>query len=513
MLREELKKEIGMSYYDMVDYLLEKYGPAQYDYFCNDTFRSKNKKVSRTKEGLVCHHIDEDKGGNLSGWSAELQPFAWQKKDRLVYCNYLEHLLLHIKIAVLRQKGRLKNNHDVDYFFTTHGINMICEDINGMYLKNGTSLVWKQNCYEIICDNYEDYIGLIKLLFLYIDSQYVGERIEESFLLDPQKSKSLYGQAVEIDYDKLEVKIIGKDEKWYPIYYVKSAMNYAEQVDIIKRELCKPIDGLPIKEFYEDIIDGKPGVFDDSLDELLLDFHGYGHPQYTDAALDTELYPACNVDEYISAAYPSLRTPKIVGKEMPIFWTGQIPRVVKKENYFYIVYAEVEGLRIKDGEEPFAKFKGFPYPEDNRFIETWLSFLDFRDGRTILSSFHSEEEDWLRISLTKDDLPLLKERYDMKSFRILEGCYFLNTFKGGSNKAVPERTRGKKKEEKPKSKGSSNGNRNLAKIGDRVLHKQFGEGVVQAIKTTESDRVLTVKFDEVGVKKLMETLAGLTKTK
>ena len=62
----EIKNQLKMTYDELVDYLLKKYGPAQYDYFCNESCKSKNSKVSRTNEGLYCHHIDENKAISLA---------------------------------------------------------------------------------------------------------------------------------------------------------------------------------------------------------------------------------------------------------------------------------------------------------------------------------------------------------------------------------------------------------------------------------------------------------------
>lgn len=67
------------------------------------------------------------------------------EKERLVYCNILEHLILHIKIAILRQKEFLSEPKNVTKFFTTGGIFMICLDINDMFLKNGTTIPWKKD--------------------------------------------------------------------------------------------------------------------------------------------------------------------------------------------------------------------------------------------------------------------------------------------------------------------------------------------------------------------------------
>ena len=83
MNHEEIVKEVKMTYYELQDYLLKKYGPAKYDYFTKPECKYKNKNVSRTKEGLYCHHMDEDEGGNLSNPpQAKLQCFEWQKKRK-----------------------------------------------------------------------------------------------------------------------------------------------------------------------------------------------------------------------------------------------------------------------------------------------------------------------------------------------------------------------------------------------------------------------------------------------
>ena len=183
MNREEIYKELCLTYDDLQVYLNKKYGGAQYDYFHTPECNAKNKKVSRTKEGLYCHHMDEDKGGNLGNPpQAKTQPFEWQKKERLVYCNVLEHLILHFKIAVLRQKELFKEPKDILDFFTTGGIYMICQEINDMFMNDGTTSAWKKRCYEEIKDNYCDYIALIKSLLLYIKNDYIGKKEESEFL-------------------------------------------------------------------------------------------------------------------------------------------------------------------------------------------------------------------------------------------------------------------------------------------------------------------------------------------
>ena len=113
----EIKNQLKMTYDELVDYLLKKYGPAQYDYFCNESCKSKNSKVSRTNEGLYCHHIDENKAILLSNDKfAVNNPFEYQKANRLVYCNVLEHLILHIKNLKMKMLTKWKSKELVEQF-------------------------------------------------------------------------------------------------------------------------------------------------------------------------------------------------------------------------------------------------------------------------------------------------------------------------------------------------------------------------------------------------------------
>jgi DNA helicase-2/ATP-dependent DNA helicase PcrA len=48
-------------------------------------------------------------------------------------------------------------------------------------------------------------------------------------------------------------------------------------------------------------------------------------------------------------------------------------------------------------------------------------------------------------------------------------------------------------------------------VGDRVLHKKFGEGVVRRRTQDKDDYSLDILFDGVGMKRLMESFAKLKK--
>lgn len=102
---------LNLSYNQAVETLLLKHGCATSEYykeksynrFLNGEIKSITKgKYHRTKEGLYCHHIDEFEFENLSNTDFIKEyryPYEYQKKDRLVYCDLIEHLILHTLIA------------------------------------------------------------------------------------------------------------------------------------------------------------------------------------------------------------------------------------------------------------------------------------------------------------------------------------------------------------------------------------------------------------------------------
>lgn len=84
---------------------------------------------------------------------------------------------------------------------------------------------------------------------------------------------------------------------------------------------------------------------------------------------------------------------------------------------------------------------------------------------------------------------------------------------GGTSYTAPERT---KKFSRGFSgagngAGSSSGASVDYKIGERVSHKTFGEGMIISAKPMGGDMLLEVAFDNVGTKKLMAKMARLTK--
>lgn len=86
------------SYIDYCNYLLEKYGAVDGDYFSANF--TPNTSIKRRDENLFIHHMREDKVANLSNIDvARANDFEYQKARNLVYANLLEHILLHIMIG------------------------------------------------------------------------------------------------------------------------------------------------------------------------------------------------------------------------------------------------------------------------------------------------------------------------------------------------------------------------------------------------------------------------------
>lgn len=105
---------LNSTYYDAVQQVKNANGECIGDYYNEKSFKNyihgKNKKPRHGKKvrqglkGLEIHHIDENKVSNLSSLEKikkdpEARKFEHQKKERLVYCDLLEHIILHALIA------------------------------------------------------------------------------------------------------------------------------------------------------------------------------------------------------------------------------------------------------------------------------------------------------------------------------------------------------------------------------------------------------------------------------
>ncbi len=280
MLKEELYYELTLSYYDLIKHLIKKYGPAQYNYFCTSELKSKNPKIARTSEGLYCHHIFEDRGFQLSTpATARRQPLEWQNKENLVYCNLLEHLILHIKIEILRKKTRLMTPREIESFFVGGGVFYVCKDINDLFKSKEDLPAWKIRCFEEIKDNYEDYLLILNALLCYIDWQYIGKRSDEFFLQEGAIVKFHDGEGKIIELspmrDKMLLSFSDGSEKKFPSFIASNQFTDKDYFDLIVKKFCGGRTK-SYKEVYKDISTFYDERIESVAKSLSVDFRGYG---------------------------------------------------------------------------------------------------------------------------------------------------------------------------------------------------------------------------------------------
>lgn len=105
---EYVQELLAMPYEDACIKIRNRNGKVGGSYFLDESCKSENKKIKKGKEGLEIHHIREWTESNpricaLSDKvTAAYYPFEYQLPENLVYADKLEHLLLHVKINILR---------------------------------------------------------------------------------------------------------------------------------------------------------------------------------------------------------------------------------------------------------------------------------------------------------------------------------------------------------------------------------------------------------------------------
>lgn len=157
MKMDEYNKVKDMTYLEYCDYLQDKYGIGKADYMTK--IFTKNPKCTRTKEGLVVHHKDEDKMIMLSTKEfAEKCPFEWQTKEHLVYCDLLEHLLLHILICKYPSQDRIPG-----FEVGIGGAkNFIIPELNDLYCGWKAKRNWQICLHEKVIEDKDVYMAIIE---------------------------------------------------------------------------------------------------------------------------------------------------------------------------------------------------------------------------------------------------------------------------------------------------------------------------------------------------------------
>ena len=152
---------LNLSYDELIKALNKRYDTVKGDYFENEDCLNVNLNIQ--KDDLFIHHIDEDKGILLEKTNDALNySYDYQKANRLVYCDYLEHLLLHVKIIENNQdKSKLQ-----DIFNSTLSI---IKDINTYYGEQG-SIDSSNKAILKIKTEYKSYIAILNKINQLIQS-------------------------------------------------------------------------------------------------------------------------------------------------------------------------------------------------------------------------------------------------------------------------------------------------------------------------------------------------------
>lgn len=146
---EYYSKLMDMSYDEAINTLIEKHGTVIDNYYVEKSYnrflKGEIKYISRGKytksmEGLYCHHIFENKCQNLSDKNYILKykyPYEYQNKEFLVYCDLIEHMILHVLITE-------ETNGE-------YGVNGLCEHLKPMIIEwylisNEPREIWQQLC-------------------------------------------------------------------------------------------------------------------------------------------------------------------------------------------------------------------------------------------------------------------------------------------------------------------------------------------------------------------------------
>lgn len=219
---------LSKTYAEAVVFLLQKYGPAQDDYFREKSYQKflngENKsitkgKTTRTSEGLYCHHIDENKWLKASDKDFIRKyniPFEAQRKNRIVYCDLIEHSILH---ALIAKETSLK-------FGYPGFIAFLRPDIEEWYLnKKIPNQGWKKNCYKKAFLNPQEAFEILKEMQRIIGKSYF------STLFDYYEEKRKQEEESKKRLQSIKQRRIAEREKW--IEHTKKLHNKSPRNEII----------------------------------------------------------------------------------------------------------------------------------------------------------------------------------------------------------------------------------------------------------------------------------------
>lgn len=153
----EYNKVKDLHYSEYCDYLQNKYGIGRSDYMTPAW--NKKPTVTRSSEGLFAHHKYEDHAVMLAEKEYAMKnPFKWQLAENIVYCDYLEHLFLHILICENPSENRNENEAVGIGGITKH----IVPVLNDYYSGREAKMNWQRICLDVVKNDKNVYLLLLK---------------------------------------------------------------------------------------------------------------------------------------------------------------------------------------------------------------------------------------------------------------------------------------------------------------------------------------------------------------
>ena len=191
---KEYNKVKNMFYFHYCKYLQDKYGVPNGNY-CSPN-ASINKSIKRTKEGLFIHHIGEFKFSDLSKPDEiKANPYEYQKAENLVYCDYLEHLLLHIMIWLTFEQAWAVKVKNKKLCGIGGIVNHFVPTFNDLYSGIYALPQWAKPCVDKMIDKKDLYLMILSNL---TDTPHCEELFPKLLLRsrqrDDEKCKQIYSE-------------------------------------------------------------------------------------------------------------------------------------------------------------------------------------------------------------------------------------------------------------------------------------------------------------------------------
>ncbi len=184
MKLEEYEKVKDYKYFEYCGYLQSKYGIGEGYYMTKSGYN--NPKCKRTKDGLVTHHIYEMYSVMLSTPKYAFEcPYEWQKAENLAFCDYLEHLFLHVLIC---EEAPLPTKENPVLVGFGGVVNFLVPELNDFYSGFESTLDWKRRCWNQVKDDKDVYLTLVKRFKPLLTEKYASCPL----IFPPIKPKILY---------------------------------------------------------------------------------------------------------------------------------------------------------------------------------------------------------------------------------------------------------------------------------------------------------------------------------